>query len=254
MNHTSPVYLGNNRAICRTIYNDKMIVDTTDISLSPHILLDGYWEKWVTEFILKIIKPDMNILEVGSNIGYYTVLMGKRTKGKVFAFEANPRMFEILKQNIVINGLSNTVVPYNLAATSKKGNIELNVIKEYQGSSSIHQFDKSKNDYTTITVETDTVDNLITDRIDLVKIDAEGSEPLIIDGMMNAIQKNPRLQMIMEFNRALIEKTVDPYKFIDRLMEIGFEISYIDTNSKLHKFKRQAIQQTDIIELYLKRR
>jgi hypothetical protein len=68
------IYLGDYTALTRTIYGHKMYVDTRDVSLAPHLLLDGYWEQWITNIFRELVKPGMTVVDVGANFGYYSVL------------------------------------------------------------------------------------------------------------------------------------------------------------------------------------
>lgn len=63
------VYLGNSRAITRTIYGHKIYVDTRDHSLTPHLLVDGNWEDWITKVFRSVVRDGMKVVDVGANIG-----------------------------------------------------------------------------------------------------------------------------------------------------------------------------------------
>src|SRR5688500_10243311 len=77
----------SNIALCLVLGRYSMYVDTVDQYISPHLMLDGYWESWVTLAMAKIIKPNWVCTDVGSCMGYYTILMADAVGpgGKVFA-------------------------------------------------------------------------------------------------------------------------------------------------------------------------
>ncbi len=105
--------MGDSRALTRTIYGHKMYVKTTDLSLAPHILLDGFWENWITKVFIREVQPGMVVCDIGANIGYYSLLAAASVgeRGHLHCFEANPDVCEILFQNLDINGfLSRTTV------------------------------------------------------------------------------------------------------------------------------------------------
>src|SRR5262245_7714777 len=110
------VYLGDHRALTRTIYGHAMLVDTRDLSLGPTLLLHGDWEGEVTLFLLGRLRPGMNVIDVGANIGWYSVLMASRvgSAGTLMAFEANPSAYELCHHNLVINGLIARSEVYNI--------------------------------------------------------------------------------------------------------------------------------------------
>ena len=51
-----------------------MYIDTADVGFGAHLLLDGFWESWLTEFIARRVQAGMRFADVGANHGYYTVL------------------------------------------------------------------------------------------------------------------------------------------------------------------------------------
>src|SRR5258708_38672807 len=67
-------YLGDHTLLTRTIFGHAIYLDSRDLSLTPHLFLQGYWEPEVTRFFLRIVKPRMHVVEVGANVGYYTLL------------------------------------------------------------------------------------------------------------------------------------------------------------------------------------
>ena len=92
------MYLGNDTAITRTAYGHKLFVDTRDISLTLHLLLDGDWEHWIATVVRRTVKPGMVAVDIGSNCGFYSLLIadGVGSAGRLYAFEANPRMHDLI--------------------------------------------------------------------------------------------------------------------------------------------------------------
>jgi hypothetical protein len=85
-------YLGDNTALCRVLGRYKMYVDSQDFGLSPHLMLDGYWEMWVTEALVSLVRPGMVVADIGANLGYYALLLADLVgdAGMVHAFELTP--------------------------------------------------------------------------------------------------------------------------------------------------------------------
>src|SRR5262249_7878864 len=90
---TNPVYLGRHTALCRVLGLFKISLDTNDTGFASHVLLDGFWEMWLTIFFARQVKPGMTVIDVGANFGYYTLLFGSLVgdEGRVYAVEPNPR-------------------------------------------------------------------------------------------------------------------------------------------------------------------
>lgn len=261
----SHVYLGDYRALTRTIWGHKMVVDTRDISLAPHILMDGFWEMWVTNFLMnEVVEPGMSIVEVGANIGYYTVLMASKIgpSGRLCSFEANPSVYEVLYQNIAVNGLLDRVTLVNKAASSHNDVLDFYTLKRYQGSSSVVKFSEKfashyHDEVELLKVEAVALDEFLppTNRkVDLLKMDAEGSEALIYRGMKEIISQNPQLKIVCEFAPGSIAGTGEnPRDFLEDLQCQNFNFHRIDGHGKLVDVTIEDLVQIPHCELFLNR-
>ncbi len=88
-----------------------MFLDPTDSIVSPMLLRDGYFEPYETTLIESVVKPGDVVLDIGANIGYYTLIFARLVgeQGRVYAFEPDPTNFQLLKKNIRANGYHNVV-------------------------------------------------------------------------------------------------------------------------------------------------
>jgi len=233
----------DNLLLTKTIFGHKMLLSKYDYSLAPHILLDGYWERWVTNFILNLVEPSFFVVEVGANYGYYTLLFAESVgpTGAVLAFEAHPLCFRTLFKNIEINGFSSRVVLQNNAVTNVVGTTTLHYLTRHHGDSSVIELKQSSHqlDHTnSVVVTCTTLDeyfeaNNIARRIDLLKIDAEGSEGLILQGMNRVLTSNPPRHIILEFIPDRVRSTgVDPAQILNRLSVSGYELFYINEKGR----------------------
>lgn len=263
-NQGNAVYLGDNKALFRTIFGHKMIVDTRDVNLAPHLLLDGYWELWITNALQDLITTGMHVVEVGANVGYYTLLIAHKVgeTGKLTAFEANPAIFECLHRNVEINGYLHRVALVNRAVTDRRGEITFRVPRRHLGNSSIVNFSPEflrhyHDEVDEIEVTTTSLDEYFSEaqeRIDLIKVDAEGSEPSIIDGLQSILCRNPTIKLVLEFAPALIHGAGrDPRTFLLSLQQQGFHIHRISAESSLVKATVEEIMALDHCELYCER-
>ena len=159
------------------------------------------YEQEETTLLKKLLKKDMNVINIGANIGYFTLLAARQVgpQGKVFAFEPFPKTVELLQKNIDANGYSNVeVIP--MAVSSKSG-----IAKLSTGGSSLHNIISSREikEMTVIEIPQTSIDDFVSKKqikIDFMIIDAEGSEPFILDGMKNTLENNPNLAIMIEFN------------------------------------------------------
>lgn len=150
-------------------------------------------EQQETRYWCDSVKEGEIILDIGANIGYYSLLASKRigSEGRVYAFEAAPETFKKLADNIQRNAMAN-VYAYNLAVTNSRGTIDLHIADTRNtGMSSIAAFADESG--VTVTVSCDTIDNFATDhslgRIDRIKIDVEGAEMMVLRGMEQTLRK-----------------------------------------------------------------
>ena len=114
-------YLGDHTLLMQTIFGHAMYLDSRDISLTPHLLRQGCWEPDVTRFFLRIVKPGMRVVEVGANVGYYTLLACSLVgpTGRVTAFEANPAAVTLTRRSLLVNGFRDRATIVEMAVPTR---------------------------------------------------------------------------------------------------------------------------------------
>lgn len=236
------VYLGNHRAITRTVFGHKLIVDTRDVSLAPHILLDGYWEREVTRVFRNLVHPGMTVVEVGANVGYFSVLAaeGVGSNGNFFAFEANPALADVTFRNLDLNGLLKQSTVIDKAVYSESTELEFNIYNQYLGSSSLWAEPEHvalfRDEIRKLNVDAVSLDDYFPPgtRIDLIKIDAEGAEPHIIRGATRLLTENSEVKIIMEYAPAMITSSCGSLEsFHQTLMDLGFTVFRISKRATI---------------------
>jgi FkbM family methyltransferase len=252
-NNRIAVYVGDNLALTRTIYDHKIYVDTRDLGLAPHILLDGYWEQWITNVFLSVVQPGMRVVEVGANMGWYSLLAAANIgpAGKLVSFEANPRMAEILRRNISINGFLDRAEVVDKAVFSANRTLEFGIYERHMGGSSLFAtkpqarsehghfavFDAQFNDtMRTIEVEAIALDSYFAEggKIDFIKIDAEGAEPHVLAGAGRLLSENKDVQIMLEFApRSLQRGGSSAEEFYGSIRALGFRVFRIEHDSSL---------------------
>jgi FkbM family methyltransferase len=196
------IYVGEHTAICRVLEHYKMYVDTRDMGIVPHLMMDGFWESWVTAFVSKMIRPGMRIANVGASFGYYALLFADLVgnDGEVYAFEPNKEVFAMLSKSRAVNGFGN-LSPFPFAISDQEGKRMLAHPKEYMNSHLMTEEEIAgpPNQLVIEPVTTARLDLAVTGVLDLVFIDAEGAEPEIWRGMKQIREGNPELITIVEF-------------------------------------------------------
>jgi len=195
------------------------------------VLLEGYWEMWLTIFFAKHLQPGMTVIDVGANFGYYSVLFGALVEntGHVYAVEPNPAVATRLRRSIDLNGFASRTTIVEAAAGAVHG---AEVILYAPHGEPKNAMVVSSSDMvspqlgTTYKVPQVRLDEVASGspRIDFVKIDAEGAEEGVIAGIIPILQRD-RPGLILEFNAARYR---DPAGFLDQLQAIYSRMRYID--------------------------
>jgi len=183
-----------------------------DKYIGHRIALEKY-EPYETQLILRQAKAGDVVVDVGANIGYYTVLLADKVgkNGKVYAFEPDKINFEILIKNISENNLEN-VVAVNAAVGSKSETKILYRSEENLGDHKLFKptlpslkkggkteiISKKDSEIVKIIKLDDYLENI---KIDLMKIDTQGWEPEVIDGAKKLIEKNKPI-IFLEYSPA----------------------------------------------------
>jgi len=141
------------------------------------------------------------ILDVGANTGLYTLLACAVSPiAQVVSFEPVPRVYQILKQNVELNGWSARCDLRNQAVSNAMGLARLHVpLSNVPTSASLNPDGFRGNSGELIEVEATTIDAVCADRarVDLVKLDVEGFELEVLEGMERVLATD-RPTIIME--------------------------------------------------------
>jgi FkbM family methyltransferase len=196
-------YCGDYTALTTTKWGAKIYVDTRDTSLAPHIMLEGDWEPWVTNCMAALLQKHKGctFIDVGANVGWYTLLACGLGAGHVFAFEPNPRMIELLRKTLLVNGYRDRVTLTEAACGAEPGTMELVVNPEEAGGAHVVPLKWSPPaacDDACKVVRLDDVilpENMVWAKPlgPIIKIDVEGFEPAVLAGMPRLLQYNPIL-------------------------------------------------------------
>ena len=144
---------------------------------------DIFFNKVYTPYYFPLEKNDL-VVDIGANIGVFTVYAALRTQNTVYAFEPFPSNFEALQQNIRANGLRN-VKPYQYAVCDSNGTELLLETEENQAhrlKKVAHGEDEKYIEVPSTTLQ-DFMDKNHIEQIDFLKMDCEGSEGLIMKSL-----------------------------------------------------------------------
>lgn len=231
-------YLGEDRSLCRVLGRYKMFVDPNDTGLSSHLLLDGYWEMWLTEAIADLVRPGMRVIDVGANLGYFTLLMADLVgpSGRVDAFEPNPQLVERLRSSVAVNGLTARVQVHKTALADSEAAMRLVIPPN-----------EPKNGHLVPWLDGDEDERLLTRRLDdyphladveFIKIDADTSELAIWRGMRGLIERERPLTIVLEF---AAKRYPDPGGFLDMICSDHFALAELTADEGVRPTTREQI-------------
>lgn len=238
-----PVYLGDHTALCRILGLYKIYLDTTDTGFASHLLLDGFWEMWLTIYLSRHLRAGMTAIDVGANFGYYTLLFGSLVgpQGRVYAVEPNPAAAAKLRRSVELNGLAARTSVIEAAAGAADGETDLFAPHGEPKNATIRfAADAATTAAGTVyRVAQATADRFAAEspRIDLVKIDCEGAEEAVIAGMTTILTRDKPL-LILEFNAA---RYPEPGRFLDRLLALYGAVRYVDFDCDAHLVARDEV-------------
>jgi FkbM family methyltransferase len=131
------------------------------------------------------------VLDVGANLGIYTLLAAKRG-ARVFAVEADPANAAALRHHVELNGFTDRVTVFEMAATESAKTIAFYRNPRNTGGSNLFRGQPAG------TVEGKTLDSLNLPPIDICKMDIEGSELMALAGMQKTLERSSRLRLLVE--------------------------------------------------------
>jgi FkbM family methyltransferase len=216
------------------VQGSKMLIDPRH-GLGFNLWQTGIWEKMETRIIQEYIKEGTVFVDIGANIGYYSLLAARRVgqAGKVYAFEPAPENYAMLVKNMEFNRYRN-IIAVQKAVSNRNGVARFFIDAEYPMQ---HRFQNSKDEEDTIEVSVITLDNFFKDKgykVDLIKMDIEGAEMFVLEGMQKVLNENKNLVIFSEFNPRLLKKLgVHPEDFLHKLAENGFRMYEIDEQNRV---------------------
>ncbi len=219
----------------------KQLVNLPDFSIfvMPHeyigamILKSKTYEPHVTAVIKKVLREGEVFLDLGANLGYFSLHASRIVKnaGKVIAFEPNPQNQQLILSSILKNEITNIRL-YPYAVSDSETVLRFITI----GANGTVVAEQSMDQNYHLLVQAVILDDILRDepRIDIVKIDIEGHELFALGGMKTLISKHKPV-IITEFYPQALEmsKRGAPVEYLKQILRFGYDLSIIKPSGDL---------------------
>lgn len=162
-----------------------------DKFVSRTIRETGLWEPYETSLLQQILRPGSVFVDVGANIGYFSVVAANLvgSAGQVIAFEPDPLNFSLLKASIALNGFEARTVALEAGLANAASHGQLYLSTENFGDHQIYSGEPGRLSLPiTLHHGTDFLRSRI-DRLDLLKVDTQGSEYAVMEGLMPLLRE-----------------------------------------------------------------
>ena len=243
-----PVFINKEGIWFKTDFDFFVFSNLTDRILE--LDKNGKWESIETNFILNNFPPNGVFMDIGANIGYFSLVVAKQfNNAKVYAVEPVSKTYEILCKNIAFNQYQEKIIPINSAVGNQQGVVDIIDNWGPKNHIFVDSLNLSKNQkHSHETVEVRTLDNIVNkleiSEIDLIKVDIEGYESYFIDGAKQTLSQLPLLLIEIQQKRSQIFGK-QAKQVIESLLGFGYSYLVVSKN------KNRIINANNIEEAIL---
>jgi FkbM family methyltransferase len=199
-----------------------------------HLHRYGWMGREERRFLEEIVQPGMRVIDVGANIGLYTLLLSQLVgeSGHVVAMEPDPELFECLKANCERNQARNVEL-HNAAAGASASRMVLSRSLINAGDNRLAP-NRTPSLTRQVDVRVTTIDEIVAQRaVDFIKIDVQGWEAQVFEGMQEVFRANPGIQLLFEYWPYGLERAkCEPKGILRPLDARGFQLLEISGKTR----------------------
>ncbi|MDQ6948841.1 MAG: FkbM family methyltransferase [Actinomycetota bacterium] len=191
------------------------------------------FEPFESELFVAAMAPGLLVLDIGANIGYYTLLAaaGIGASGRVLAFEPDEENFRVLCRNVAANSDSN-VAPYRLAVSDSSDPVNLYLCEGNKGDHRTYEV-PGRASVSVSCVMLDSFPDLMGCAPSVIKMDIQGAEMRALQGMRGLASRSEAVALFTEYwPEGLSEAGTEAAEFVSLLTELGFKLALIDEASR----------------------
>jgi FkbM family methyltransferase len=198
-----------------------------DLAVGKHIIDNGSYEPNVSELFRQTVTKGMQVLDVGANIGFYTMLAASLVgpTGKVWSVEPNPENVRMILASRAQNGFNHAAV-FQAAAGDHWETMCIFSDASNATVAPVSATEPSQYPPTVLSLPLDAV--LADSRVDVMKIDVEGAEGSALRGMLRILRRD-RPMIFCEFTPGALPgmSGMSGKQYLQFLLDLGYELAVL---------------------------
>lgn len=229
-------------------------LDLTDL-LQREIYFNCYDSKQLP-LLLRYITAGQTYIDVGANVGFYSLHIAKKIKGngRIYSFEPDPMLYKSLHKNYGLNTFARTIKIYNLAITNCVETMPFYVHHDgASGEGSLTRFPRLTGK--SITVDTMTIDRFLEiekiEKVNFIKIDIEGNEFELLEGAKHSLKDQCLEKIYIEFNGPLqMQKGRTLTELLELFADYGYQPGKLNQKI-LHQLRHGRLDPNQVVTDFL---
>jgi FkbM family methyltransferase len=236
-------YLGDGIALTHLVDATPIYINSDDFGGPSNLLNGGRYEEENLEVLLSFVKEDTIFLDIGANLGFFTLQVGKRVlrNGRVYSFEPHPKLLNLLHWNVHLNGLTGTVTCFPFGLSDQNTAAKFAYPIGHLGGGAVGDLPANA-DYDIVDSELRRLDDVLGPDFscDLVKIDVEGHEVNVLNGMRRIVANSPEIKILFE---KLCPNLGTEEALEDYFRENGFDLYHVGDDSSLDRLMAGSLRE-----------
>ena len=212
-------------------YGIRMVCPEGDHRVAPVESLNfmSYEEK-DADMVLKLVPEHSVVLDVGANMGWYSLLLARQVKGcQIHAFEPIPKTYSFLAQNIALNQVEN-VTAHHFGLSNERKDLTFYFYPEGSGNASSANLSE-RSDAELVTCHVERLDDFVQENnlcVDFIKCDVEGAELFAFQGAVATLQKDKPVVFTEMLRKWLAKFNYHPNEILALFTRLGYRCFYAD--------------------------
>jgi FkbM family methyltransferase len=217
-----------------------LLAPCQDRIIAPELARFGVWEPAETRYLQATLRAGQTFVDVGANIGYFSVLAGGLVgpTGTVIAVEPEARNLDLLHRNLWRNGCTGArVIPY--AAGSRPAEMSLALDEENRGA---HRLVPAGHPEAGAPARCIRLDDVVPAQVDVIKVDAQGYDHDVLDGLRHTLAANPEAIVLVELSHfELGRRGLGCAEVVRRYEALDFCLAMLERDGSLRTVSAEEI-------------